>query len=176
MWEISVQKQVLAFVWALVLGAIFCFIYDIISSMRRAYKWGYWIIFISDVLMWVLCAFATFIFLISQTNGEIRSYVLFGEMLGFICWRIVFSKFVVRFFVFIFTRIRITCNYGRKIFYLFFEKLEHFILKFFRKATYFLISALKTAKKLLHYVYGLLYTNNNNVNMENNLDETKTKT
>lgn len=176
MWEISVYNQILTFLWSLVLGAVWCLTYDIICAMRRVYEWSYWIVFISDVLMWVIYAFITFIFLISRTNGEIRSYVLLGEALGFFLLRISISKFVVMFFVFVFTKIKTVCNYAQYGFYHFFEKLEKIILKSAQNMANFLKSALKTSKKLLQSIYKLLYTKRNNVNVENNLDETKTKT
>lgn len=176
MWEISVYNQILTFLWSLVLGAVGCFTYDIICSIRRVYMWSYWIVFISDVLMWLICAFVTFIFLISRTNGEIRSYVLLGEALGFFILRISISKFIVMFFAFVFTKIKKACNYARNYFYQFFETVEQIVVKFMRNMANFLISSVKTAKKLLQSMYKLLYTNRNNVNVESNLDETKTKT
>lgn len=176
MWEISVYNQILTFAWSLVLGALWCFTYDIICSMRRVYVWARWIVFISDVLLWVIYAFVTFIFLISRTNGEIRSYVLLGEILGFLVFRIVASRFVVMFFVFIFTKVKKICNQVKRVFYATFEKLEQIVLKSLQNTSNFLILSVKTAKKLLQYMYKLLYTKRNSVNVENKLDETKTKT
>lgn len=176
MWEISVYNQILTFAWSLLLGAIWCFTYDIICSMRRVYVWARWVVFISDVLLWVIYAFVTFIFLISRTNGEIRSYVLLGEILGFLVFRIVVSRFVVMFFVFIFKKVKKICNWLKRVFYAAFEKLEQIVLKSLQNTSNFLIMTVKTAKKLLQYIHKLLYTKRNNVNVENKLDETKTKT
>ena len=129
MWEIDIYDQVLTFMWSVVLGGICCFCYDTVCAIRRVYKWTYWIVFIIDLLTWVVFAFVTFIFLIVRTNGEIRNYVLFGEALGFGLLRISVSRFVVAFFTFIFNKIKNASDYIRVVFYRFFDKIEQLAFK-----------------------------------------------
>ena len=81
-----------------------------------------------------------------------------------------------RFFVFIFKKVKKICNWLKRVFYAAFEKLEQIVLKSLQNTSNFLIMTVKTAKKLLQYIHKLLYTKRNNVNVENKLDETKTKT
>ena len=82
MWEIDNYDQVITFLLSLVLGATFCAFYDVIRAVRRVCFNSFIAVNICDIVTWIIYAFVTFIFLISRTNGEIRSYVLFGELCG----------------------------------------------------------------------------------------------
>ncbi len=176
MWEISIHNQILTFLWSVILGLASCFLYDIIRAVRKVYKWQNSIVFVCDILLWIMFAFVTFLFLISRTNGEIRSYVLLGELLGFVILRISVSRFLFKFFVFIFLKFKQLCDYVKYRFYLIFAKFEKIIMLLLQKTAKFFVLVLKTAKKLLQYVCKLLYTNKNNASMESVSDEEKAKT
>lgn len=176
MWEISIHNQILTFLWSVVLGLLSCFLYDIIRSIRKVYKWKTGIIFVCDILLWIIFAFVTFLFLISRTNGEIRSYVLLGELLGFVILRISVSRFIFKFFAFICLKFKKLCDYVKYRFYRIFEKFEKIIMLLLQKTAKFFVLVPKTAKKLLQYVCKLLYTNRNNLNVESISDEEKAKT
>lgn len=92
MWEISVNDQVLTFIYSLVLGMMICTFYDILRALRKTGSRSYFSVFIGDMFFWIVSAFVTFIFLLSRTNGEIRGYVLISILLGFTLWRITLSR------------------------------------------------------------------------------------
>ena len=99
MWEISVNDQVLTFIYSLVLGMMICTFYDILRALRKTGSRSYLSVFIGDLLFWIVSAFVTFIFLLSRTNGEIRGYVLISMLLGFTLWRFTLSR--PNFYVFV---------------------------------------------------------------------------
>ena len=96
MWEISVNSQAQTFIYALLLGAILCFIYDIIRATRVLGADSFIAVFIGDVFFWLVSAVAVFIFLVATTNGEIRGYVLMSNAVGFLFYRATVGKIVFK--------------------------------------------------------------------------------
>ncbi|MDO4607750.1 MAG: spore cortex biosynthesis protein YabQ [Clostridia bacterium] len=172
MWEINLSNQIISFFLSICLGAILCGCYDFIRAIRKIGFNSFFTVLLVDILFSVVSAFATFIFLIARTNGEIRGFVLFGELLGFFVFRFTFSNFLFKIFLFLLKKINNLLNKLNDIIiqsYVFFEKLsKKFLLYFF--------AILKRVKKGLKNVSKVLYTNNNNVIMENDASETKTQT
>lgn len=171
MWEINNYDQIITFLLSCCIGVIFCVIYDIIRAMRRVGMNSLLVITIVDIFIWVFYAFVTFIFLIARTNGEVRSYVLFGELLGFILFRLSISKFIVSFLGFVFLKIAKINACIQKILWAFYVKLECVSLKLLEVVS----KIFKSVKKLLKNVFELLYTNKNIVNSEKIQNETKTE-
>lgn len=172
MWEINNQNQIITFLLSLCLGALCCALYDIVRAMRKVCLNSLLAITVGDILLWIFYAFITFIFLMSRTNGEIRGYVLFAELLGFVFFRISVSKVIYWFFNFIFQKIKVIMQKINFVLSAFYTKIEHLVLKAFQ----FLIKMLKTVKKLLKNTVKLLYTNKNIASMEKTVNETKTET
>ena len=74
MWEISINDQMLTLLYSLCLGVILCVFYDVFKAFHKAGFNSPLQVFIGDILYCVIAAFATFLFLLSRTNGEIRGY------------------------------------------------------------------------------------------------------
>lgn len=176
MWEINITDQIITFGLSLCLGALLCVFYDIIRALRKAGFNSFTAVFFTDIIFWLFSAFVTFIFLIVRTNGEIRGYVLLSELLGFILFRISLSKLLFKMLSFIFVWVTKIKDIIYTKTYLCFDRIEAITLKIFCKGFIFFKRALKSAKKLLKKVLCLLYTNKNNENTENVLNETKTET
>ena len=158
MWEINVADQTLTFMYSMCLGGLLCAFYDVFRAARKTGSYSFLLVFFSDIFFWVVSAFATFIFLISRTNGEIRGYVIVAETIGFLIFRISISKLWFYGLVVCFRAIHkiksmIICACNK--FYVKFEKL---ILKICN----IVFNFLKTIKKLLKNAVELLYTNRNN--------------
>ena len=172
MWEINNNNQIITFLLSLCLGAICCAIYDIVRALRKVCLNSLLAVTIGDILLWVLYAFLTFIFLIARTNGEIRGYVLICELLGFALFRISVSKFLYCFLKFFFENINVIIQKSNKIAGYFYIRIECFTYK----AVKFIIKIFKRAKKLLKNTVQLLYTNKKIMHMEKAINETKTET
>lgn len=108
--------------------------------------------------------------MIARTKGEVRGYVLFGELFGFVLFRISISKLIVPILSFVFIKIADINLVIRKIINDFYEKIESVILKMIT----YIFKMLKSVKKLLKNTLGLLYTNKNIINAEKTQNETKT--
>lgn len=100
MWEIDNLSQLLGFLYSVVLGIIFCLVYDVLRAFRAEIKFGTAAVFAADILYSVFCAVTCFCFMISVTEGEIRAFVFAGVAVGFTASRLTAS----RIFFFIMTR------------------------------------------------------------------------
>ena len=149
MWEISVNDQVLTFIYSLVLGMMICTFYDILRALRKTGSRSYLSVFIGDIFFWIVSAFVTFIFLLSRTNGEIRGYVLISMLLGFTLWRITLSKPLFYLFVTVIGFLRHTLNKTIDLINRCTDKLAVLLTVFTGKIIKILKSLYEKLKKLL---------------------------
>jgi spore cortex biosynthesis protein YabQ len=96
MWEINNNLQILGFLRSVALGGIFCVLYDILRSLRKTFRCSDFSVFWQDIFYFTLCAPVTFCFLLAITNGELRAYVFFAIMLGFVVIRLTLSFLILR--------------------------------------------------------------------------------
>ena len=146
-----------------------CVFYDIIRAVAISRRSGRAAVFFGDIFFWVLSAFATFLFLLSRTNGELRGYVFVSIGAGFLFFKFTLSKIFMFVLVFLLTK-----------YYKLLELIGRFFLKMFELLTALLQrmgklfqKSAKWIKKLLKKGWGLLYTMSDNRNKENCADGTQ---
>lgn len=171
MWEISVNGQITAVFYSLVLGAALAVFYDIIRALRKSGLDSFIAVFICDVLFFAVSAVTVFIFLVGATNGEIRGYVIFSCAAGFIIYRLTVSKAV---FYLFYKSLCFVSFLARRISSLFFGLFQickipfGFVGKRLKRAAERIFAALK---KLLKNMYGMLYTVKDKKGLEYDADE-----
>ena len=141
MWEISLSWQVISFLYALAVGAFLALFYDIFRSIRKGKKCNAVAVFFQDVFFWVVATFITFLLLIARCNGEIRGYVLIGEVIGFLLYHFTLSRFIHPVFVFIVSAVQ-------KFYKLYFNVLSRFSDFLLKKIRFLFVFVKKTVKKL----------------------------
>lgn len=149
MWEINNSTQAINFSRAVILGILFCLLYSIFSSIRKAGKDSFTAVLLEDLLYFIIITPVLFLFLLSTTNGELRFYILFGILIGFALLKVTLYKI----FTFVFTKIfssifKVFISVGKykdKIINLISVKSK----VFFKKTAFFLKKAVNTLKKLL---------------------------
>ena len=166
MWEIHTSDQLLTFGYALLLGAILCVIYDLLSTHRIANGCGAVTVFIADLAFWIVAAFMTFLFMLARTNGEIRGYVLVAELLGFVIFRLTLSKLLFTLLLAFFKMLARVEDFFAYVF----ETCAEFANKMGKKSLKILKRVGKRIKKLLKSIRELLYTKKNYVKAENKDD------
>ncbi len=174
MWEINLTNQITSFLLSLALGIAFCLVYDI---LRVAHKLGlnsFWAVFFTDIIYWVVASFVTFLFLIARTNGELRGYIFVGEIIGFFLCRMTISRLFFSVLYFCFKKLLILKNIFSGIIFLFYQKFDCFESKIRCLFCRFFKRVVKTVKKVLKKVSKMLYTDKNNVSVENVVNESKT--
>jgi spore cortex biosynthesis protein YabQ len=92
---ISVDNQVSVFLYSIVGGIIMAFIYDIFRIKRKKVKSKAFTTYLEDIAYWIIAAAVMFGSVYISNDGEIRSYVLLGTLIGIIFYTIFLSKIVV---------------------------------------------------------------------------------
>ena len=100
MWEISNLSQLTGFAYSALFGCIFCLTYDILRASRTVVKPGVWAVFAEDIIYALICSPVAFCLLLAVTGGELRVFVFFGLLCGFVLFRLTLS----RFFLFVFEK------------------------------------------------------------------------
>lgn len=143
MWEIDIKFQLLTFLFACLLGAIYSAFYDLFRALRLVKNQKSFTIFLEDLFYFLTLAFVTFFYLLAFTNGEVRFYVIIGIVLGFIAFYILLSKYNL-----------LLLNCLLKIIFkginLFFKGLYWLINKIDNISSNFLKKCLKMATKVLY--------------------------
>ena len=150
MWEISNTHQLINFGWSVVLGIIFCTLYDVLKAIRKVISFSAISIFFQDIFFSLALAFTTFTYLLSVTNGELRGFIFVGIVVGFVLARVTFSIIFVRFLKWIIGLIYGLFSVAFSWFYATFDRLIENMLKFCQKRAKDLKKLLKNACKLLY--------------------------
>lgn len=79
---ISISGQTLEFLLSAALGFGLGALYDLFRITRVILNPGRVFVFIQDVLYWIVCAVVSFLFILTVNRGEIRGFLLFGELMG----------------------------------------------------------------------------------------------
>jgi len=151
MWAVSNSLQLLNLFRSIIFGIIFCLCYDVLRALRKVYSYRTFTVFLQDIIVSSVLACATFIFLLATTNGQLRMFVVVGMALGFLISRLTVSRIFLPLLTTSCSRLSVFFSsiFGR--IYHSFDILEKNIIKNSKKS-------IKTLKKLLKKVAGLLYT------------------
>lgn len=93
----EIINEVDVFFKAIMLGALFAFIYDIIRIMRRVVFKSFIIIGLEDIIYWLIIAVMTCMFLYKVNGGVIRSYIIAGVVIGMILYELSLGRFIVKY-------------------------------------------------------------------------------
>jgi len=89
---VFVISQAYIFLCTVVGGMVIALIYDIFRIKRRAFKTGNLLTYVEDLLFWVIVAVIMFITVYYSNEGELRSYLFLGIVLGVILYALILSK------------------------------------------------------------------------------------
>ena len=88
-------NQLHLFIFFLIDGIIIGIIFDIFRILRKTFKHKDFVIYLQDILFWILTGilllYTTFIF----NDSEIRLYMILSSFLGFIIYLFTISKFFI---------------------------------------------------------------------------------
>lgn len=132
MWEISNLSQLSGFLYSVIIGVIFGFIYDVLRALRIVKSFKNISVFFQDVFYFIIIANMTFIFFLAVTKGEIRLYILIGVLVGFLAYFFTLSKFFTILFKLLFSKIFNLFSLIFNLFYRFFNLCDLKISTFFK--------------------------------------------
>lgn len=93
--NITINQTYLFFIFILN-GILIGIIFDIFRILRKSFKTSNLITYIEDTLFWVISAFSVLYNLFIFNNGEIRSYIFIGIILGVLLYMLIFSKHIIK--------------------------------------------------------------------------------
>jgi spore cortex biosynthesis protein YabQ len=150
MWEINLKSQILSFLGSIVLGFIFCVIYDLLRVVRKYGKINDLRVFIEDIIYFAVISIITFIYYLPLTNGEIRFYILCGIFIGFLTLRLTLSYYILIVLNFIIKALIKVQNLFLNGFYWFFVKIDNIFVIMYKKTIKIFKKCLKTSRKMLY--------------------------
>lgn len=164
MYTVEQSEQTLIFVASLGVGFLLGILYDIFRALRLSFTKGKAAIVIFDLLYFFAVAFLSFLFILASNKGEVRSYIIIGELLGAVFYYFSLGIAVIKitdnfvkvlkcFYAFVFKVVSFPFRVIGKFFYRFCNKIKSFFKKSEKKSK-------KIQKKVLPkvrvYVYNLL--------------------
>ena len=80
MTGITIAKETRLFLLSLAVGAGMSFLYDLLRVLRRRTAHRAAAVSLEDILY--------FAFVLKDNRGQLRGYILVGELLGWVCWHL----------------------------------------------------------------------------------------
>ena len=146
--ELSISGQALDFLLSCLLGVGLGALYDVFRILRLAFWHGKIIISIQDIIFFILAAVSSFLFMLFRCEGQLRFYVLLGELLGFIVYYFTVGFLVIRMSKCIIYLIKNILFLFYKIFIRTFFKLFFFILRKIKMFFMYIVSKLKKLSRI----------------------------
>jgi spore cortex biosynthesis protein YabQ len=87
-----VTAQAYVFLWAVMGGALIALLFDVFRIIRKAFKTGNVLTYIEDIVFWIAVAFIMFTVAYISNDGQLRSYVFLGVLLGVVLYAMLLSK------------------------------------------------------------------------------------
>ena len=159
MWEIDIALQFYYCLLSAVLGGIYCIFYDFFRAIRLSIKFSDLAVFLQDIIYFFVISFATFSFLLATTNGQVRGYVLFGLVIGFMIVRYTVSFILMKIYSFVLKMIFSVIKRLLVVKNMIFSYFERIFSSFLKNSRNFFKKAANSLKKLLKKQSGSLYTN-----------------
>ena len=96
-----VAEQVYIFLGTILVGAIMGVIFDFFRALRRNGNTRNIVVYIQDIVFWLIVAVIIITSSFILNNGDLRGYMLIGYLLGSFLYMLILSNYIKGFFVFI---------------------------------------------------------------------------
>ncbi len=96
MHNMTVSGQLQMFLLSCGVGFLLGILYDVFRLLRMAFFKQALAVFIQDVLYWCACAVCSFLFILAVNSGEIRSFLLVGELIGWLIYYLTLGSLVMK--------------------------------------------------------------------------------
>ena len=92
----SLYDQIKILIIFAITGIIIGLLFDFFRIQRKVIKTFDFITYLQDALFWILSGIVLIISIMNFTNGEIRSYMILGIIIGVVLYFIIFSKYIMK--------------------------------------------------------------------------------
>ena len=97
----GLYQQLFCLITFMITGIAIGCLFDIFRILRRSFKTVDWVIFLQDILFWIIAGFIMLFSIFTFNHGEIRAYIFVGILLGIILYILTISKFLIKYSVII---------------------------------------------------------------------------
>lgn len=153
MGTVYLSEQTEGFLLAIVLGAFLSLFYTALKTIIVPRYVSDFTVVLSDILFWCVATLLSFMFMIIFAKGDVRGYIVFGEIVGFLIFKETVSKY---FAIFLRHLIKLLKSIFRVIL-IPFRKFYKILMFLLLKIKSILKKVAEFAKKLLKDVRRLLY-------------------
>lgn len=91
-----IQNQTYVFLWSVVIGAFLALIFDFFRVLRRKGKTRNYIVYIQDIIYWIIVTVIIIMSAFITNDGELRGYMFIGYILGAIIYIASISKIILK--------------------------------------------------------------------------------
>ena len=173
MYNVYQSEQCLIFLASLGVGFLLGILYDFLRALRLSFTKGKIVVIIFDLLYFFVVAFVSYLFILATNKGEVRSYIIIGELLGAIFYYFslgfalmkLTDKFILllnRFYSFVFKIISFPFRLIKSAFLKVFDKLMVFFQKSKKKSKKIQKKVLPKARVYVYNLFGILCAGSQN--------------
>ena len=94
--ELYIRLQVQTIAAAFAMGCAAALLYDLLRVLRLQTRHRPIVVSLEDLFYFLVCAAVTFGFALKDNSGQIRGYILIGELLGWGCWHLTAGELAVK--------------------------------------------------------------------------------
>lgn len=95
-YGVSLAKQTYSFFVSVGFGFALGIVYDIFFIIRNTLSKRKWVTLVCDAVFTVSASVLSFLLLLVVTDGQVRAYAIFGELLGFFVYYFSLGVFIVK--------------------------------------------------------------------------------
>ena len=122
--------------------------FDIFRILRKSFKTPDIITYIEDIIFWIFTGIFFLFVLFKFNNGEIRSYVMIGLLLGIMIYMLTISKHFIKANVIIINLIKKVISYPIKF-------IWNLLKKIFKPFSFMVINIKKTFKNFCRKMFNI---------------------
>ena len=89
------ENQMLSFIVFILNGLLIGVLFDTFRILRKSFKSSNFVTSIQDIIFWILSGLIMIYSIFKFANGELRFYIFFSIVLGYILYLLIFSKIYI---------------------------------------------------------------------------------
>ena len=140
----SIAEQTQVFIIFVIVGIIISFLFDIFRILRKVYKFSNMLIYMQDILFWLLTGIIILQAIFKFNSGDIRIFLFLGIFVGVFIYISLFSIYVIKIGSFILKLINTLIRKLINVFKVPICKILNFMIKHYRNLRKNVLKKLKS--------------------------------
>lgn len=140
----SIAEQTQVFIIFVIVGIIISFLFDIFRILRKVYKFSNMLIYMQDILFWLLTGIIILQAIFKFNSGDIRIFLFLGIFVGVFIYISLFSIYVIKIGSFILKLINTLIRKLINVFKVPICKILDFMIKYYRNLRKNVLKKLKS--------------------------------